>query len=174
MRRRAHPVLLGEAHVATGEAAGTPAETDELGTGEVVMGAGRLSIARRIEPDQYSLPFSPTQLERIDDALVLSSRSTGLEFAIYLGDLGAETRVRAEQIHSTLGEYASPGVLIAVSPGQRTFEIITGDEAYQRVPDRSCQLAAMSMMASFQEGELTEGLVSALRMLADAAGQQHG
>ncbi|MHA6802755.1 DUF5130 family protein [Salinifilum ghardaiensis] len=159
--------------MATGEVAGGPAQSDaEPGSGEAVMDAGRLSIARRVEPDAYRLPFSPTQLERIDEALVLSSRSTGLEFAIYLGGLGEDSRARAEELHAGLGEYASPGVLIAVSPGQRTFEIVTGEEAHRRITDRSCQLAAMSMMASFQEGELTEGLVSGLRMLADAAGQR--
>lgn len=158
--------------MATGETGNLPSKTaEELTTGEVMTATGRLSIARRVEPERDRPPFSPTQLERIDDALVLSSRTTGLEFAIYLGDLGAETRKRAGDLHASLGELASRGVLIAVSPGQRTFEIITGEEAHRRVADRSCQLAAMSMMASFQEGELVEGIVSALRMLADAAGQ---
>ena len=155
--------------MATGEITGT-SEPSELGAGEALTATGRLSIARKVEPERPKLPFSPGQLSRLDEALTLSSRTTGLEFAIYLGDLGEDTRQSAEEIHANLGARAPEGVLIAVSPGQRKFEIVTGEEAHRRIPDRSCQLAAMSMVATFKEGELVDGMVSALRMLADTAG----
>jgi hypothetical protein len=141
-----------------------------LGEGEVEQ--GRLSIARRVEGNRPRLPFSPSELSRVDEALGIASRTTGLEFAIYLGDLGEDTRKTAEEIHASLGGRASIGVLVAVSPGQRQLEIVTGEEAHRRIPDRNCQLAAMSMVASFKEGELVDGLVSGLQMLADAAGTQ--
>jgi hypothetical protein len=156
--------------VATGEVTSTSAVDRELEAGEAVMSTGRLSIARRVEPEHPRLPFSPGQLERLDEALVLSSRSTGLHFAIYLGELTEPTRGRAEELHASLAESAATAVVLAVSPGQRCVEIVTGEEAHRRVPDRSCQLAVMSMVASFKEGELIEGLISALRMLSDAAG----
>ncbi|GAA4613521.1 DUF5130 family protein [Saccharopolyspora hordei] len=156
--------------MATGEIARQAADERDLGLGEAVTDTGRLSIARRVEPDRPALPFSPSQLARLDEALTLSSRSTGLEFAIYLGGLGEDTRKQAEELHASLGPRASEGVLIAVSPGQRVFEIVTGEEAHRRIPDRSCQLAAMSMVASFKEGEYVDGLISALRMLSDTAG----
>lgn len=156
--------------MATGEIS---TEAAEQGPGETLMAAGRLSVARHIEPDRPRLPFSPGQLAQLDEALTVSSRSTGLEFAIYLGDLGEETRQRAEQLHAGLGARVAEGVLIAVSPAQQVFEIITGERAFQRIPDRSCQLAAMSMVASFREDELLEGLISGLRMLSDAAGSRH-
>lgn len=155
--------------MATGEVS---TGSEERGRGEVLMDAGRLSVARRIEPDRPALPFSPGQLSQLDDALTVSSRSTGLEFAVYLGDLGEEARQRAEQLHAGLGVRAAEGVLIAVSPAQQAFEIITGEQAFQRIPDRSCQLAAMSMVASFREDELLEGIISGLRMLSDAAGSR--
>lgn len=144
-----------------------------LESGEAMMATGRLSIARRVEPGQPKLPFTPSQLSQLDEALTLSSRSTGLEFAIYLGELGEQPRETTEDLHANLGARAAEGVLIAVSPGERQLEIVTGEEAYRRVPDRSCQLAVMSMVASFKEGELAEGLISALRMLSDAAGHAH-
>ncbi|SDQ77017.1 DUF5130 family protein [Actinopolyspora saharensis] len=158
--------------MAAGEMAKTPTNTDpdELEPGHALTAGGRLSIARRIEPERPKLPFSPGQLARLDEALTLSTRTTGLEFAIYLGDLGEDTRERAEQVHADLGERAPHGVLIAVSPAQRKVEIVTGEHSYRRVPDRSCNLAVMNMVASFKEGDLIEGLVSALRMLSDAAG----
>ena len=160
--------------MATGEIAGASAvpQEEELEVGEALMPSGRLSIARRVEPERPRLPFSPSQLARLDEALTLSSRATGLEFAIYLGGLGDDTREFAEQLHANLGARAPEGVLLAVSPGQRQIEIVTGDDAYRRIPDRTCKLAVMSMVASFKEGELIEGLISALRMLSDAAGTQ--
>ncbi len=157
--------------MATGEIAGTPAEAQrDLDVGEATMATGRVSIARRVEPERPRLPFSPGQLARLDEALTLSTRTTGLEFSIYLGEFAEETREWVEELHGTLRDRASEGVLIALSPGQRRVEIVTGEEAYRRLPDRSCKLAVMSMVASFKEGELIEGLISGLRMLSDAAG----
>lgn len=159
--------------MATGEITGnSAAESQELELGEALMSTGRLSIARRVVPEQQRLPFSQSQLSRLDDALTLSTRSTGLEFAVYLGDLTESTRDRAAELHASLGSRAEEGVLLAVSPGQRKIEIVTGEESQRRIPDRSCQLAVMSMVASFKEGEIINGLISALRMLADTAGTQ--
>lgn len=146
---------------------------DDLEVGEALMSTGRLSIARHVKPERPKLPFTPGQLSRLDEALAVSSRSTGLEFAIYLGDLGESSREYAEQLHTNLGASASQGVLLTVSPAQHQIEIVTGEEAHRRIPDRTCRLVVMAMVASFKEGELIEGLISALRMLSDAAGTQY-
>jgi len=161
--------------VATGEVqtSDRSAAEQELRVGEVVMGSGRLSVARRVEPDQQRLPFGPAQLGRVDEALALSTRSTGLEFGIYLGELGENSREQAEQLHAALGDRAPAGVLVAVSPGERKAEIVTGEEAQRRIRDRSCQLAMMSMVASCKENEILEGIIEALRMLSDAAGAKY-
>ncbi len=157
--------------MATGEIAGTPAEAQrDLDVGEATMATGRVSIARRVEPERPRLPFSPGQLARLDEALTLSTRTTGLEFSIYLGEFAEETREWVEELHGTLRDRASEVVHIALSPVQRREESVTGEEEYRRLPDRSCKLAVMSMVASFKEGELIEGLISGLRMLSDAAG----
>ncbi|GAB3694859.1 DUF5130 family protein [Saccharopolyspora tripterygii] len=156
--------------MAPGEITGQSADAGQLSAGEARMPTGRISVARRVEPERPRLPFSTGELSQLDEAMAVASRSTGLEFAVYLGDLGEDTRKQAEELHANLGSQAPDGVLIAVSPGQRKFEIVTGEEAFRRIPDRSCQLAAMSMVASFKEDELIDGLVSAVRMLADAAG----
>ena len=145
-------------------------EDPEHGYAAAVTASGRVSVARVRRPAKSELPFTPVQLARLDEALTLSSRATGLHFGVYLGDLGADTRAGAEALHATTST-ASETVLIAVSPGQRKVEIVTGDEAARRLPDRACNLAVMSMVASFKEGDLTGGLVSALRMLSDQAGR---
>ena len=147
------------------------AEDPEHGYAAAVTASGRISIARVRQPARPELPFSPVQLARLDEALTLSSRVTGLNFGVYLGDLGEDTRATAESLHTTHGPAASESVLIAVSPGQRRVEIVTGEEAARRLPDRACNLAVMSMVASFKEGDLIGGLVSALRMLSDQAGR---
>jgi Domain of unknown function (DUF5130) len=143
----------------------------DYGPGAALMTSGRVSIARMIKPLPPTVPFSPVQLARLDEAITLSSRATGLDFSVYLGELGESTRDTAESLHASMGERAaSDAVLIAVSPGQRVVEIVTGEESHRRLSDRSCKLAVMSMVASFKEGDLIGGLVSALRMLTDQAG----
>ncbi|MCT2586865.1 DUF5130 family protein [Actinophytocola sp. S1-96] len=146
------------------------AEDPEHGYGAVVTASGRVSVAREYSPAVSEVPFNTVQLSRLDEALTLSARSTGLGFSVYLGDLGEDTRSRAEELHASSGENAASAVLLAVSPGQRKVEIVTGAESTRRLPDRACNLAVMSMVASFKEGDLVGGLVSGLRMLSDQAG----
>ncbi|MBK1786370.1 DUF5130 family protein [Prauserella cavernicola] len=143
--------------------------TDEQ-PGSVVTASGRVSVARMYEPAAPSGPFTTAQLARLDEALTLASRESGLEFSIYLGELGSESRKGAEQLHDSLGERGDKAVLIAVSPGERVVEVVTGGDAVHRLPDRGAKLAVMSMVASFKEGDLIGGLVSGLRMLTDTAG----
>nr|WP_226363967.1 DUF5130 family protein [Pseudonocardia abyssalis] len=143
---------------------------ENLPTGAVVTSSGRVSAAEVfVEPSVEDHPFTPVQLTRLDEALTLASRETGLRFSVYLGDLGAEPTARAAELH---GELPGSGeaVLVAVSPEQRVVEVLTGAEARVRLPDRGAKLAVMSMIASFREGDLVGGLLSGLRMLADQAG----
>jgi hypothetical protein len=112
-------------------------------------------------------PFSATQLARLDEALTLSSRETGLTFSVYVGEFHAPTRAHAEALFEKLTDSS---VLVAVSPGQRALHIVTGPESAKRLPNRSCALAALAMRAAFTNGELTGGIVTGLRMLADSAG----
>jgi uncharacterized protein DUF5130 len=157
--------------------AGTPGqlleEDPEHGHSAVVTASGRISVAREHRQSPPELPFSSVQLARLDEALTLSARSTGLGFSVYLGDLGEDTRVEAEALHASSGESASSVVLIAVSPAQRRVEVVTGADSSRRLPDRACNLAVMSMVASFKEGDLIGGLVGGLRMLSDQAGPRH-
>ncbi|APU13656.1 MULTISPECIES: DUF5130 family protein [Actinoalloteichus] len=145
----------------------------DLGLGAVVTSTGRVSVARRLTRDEEpALPFTPSQLARLDEALTLAGRSTGLDFSIYLGGLGEDSRARAEELHASIGFAARDAVLIAVSPAGRVVELVTGFEAARRVPNRGCKLAVMSMVASFKEGDLVGGLLSGLRMLSDQAGNE--
>ena len=68
---------------------------------ELVAGADRevtdfTAVAGRRTPG----PFTPRQLSRLDEALTLSSRETGLEFSVWVGQLEEPTREHAERLHA--------------------------------------------------------------------------
>ena len=121
-------------------------------------------------PEVLDGPFSTRQLLRIDEALRLVERGTGLIFTIYVGELDEPVRQHAEKLHGQLAEPAR-SLLVAISPNQRILEIVTGPEARKRIPDRDAKLAALSMVAAFGGGDLTGGLISGLDQLASRAGK---
>jgi len=131
--------------------------------------AGEPSTGPAGRPEVLEGPFSTRQLLRIDEAMRLADRSTGLTFSVYVGDLDEPVRGHAEKL---LGQLANPArsVLVAVSPNQRALEIVTGAETRRRIPDRSAKLAALSMAAAFSGGDLAGGLVSGLSQLVEQAG----
>jgi Domain of unknown function (DUF5130) len=115
-------------------------------------------------------PFSFQDLARLDEALTMSSRETGLRFTLYVGDLGTDTRATAEDLHARSGGDVTNSVLVALSPGQRVLEIVTGTAAARRLPDRACALAVLSMTNRLGSGDLVGAIVNGLRQLSDAAG----
>ncbi|TKJ33936.1 DUF5130 family protein [Blastococcus sp. CCUG 61487] len=134
--------------------------------------ATRYTAANVIDEEiHHDHVFSFRELARIDEALTMSSRETGLRFTLYIGDLGTPTRARAEELHAYSGGDTTEAVLIAVSPGQRVVEVVTGAAAARRLPDRACALAVLSMTTSFAGGDLVGGIVNGLRQLADQAGR---
>ncbi|MBN6037336.1 DUF5130 family protein [Amycolatopsis sp. 195334CR] len=163
---------MGAGELTHGGASAAEVDERDLPTGTVVLPTGRITAAKMYEPAGPNGPFSAVQLARLDEALTLASRETGLDFSVYLGELGEDTRAAAERLHASTGEGATRAVLIAVSPGERVVEVVTGELAFQRLPDRGAKLAVMSMVASFKEGDLVGGLVSGLRMLTDQAGPE--
>lgn len=127
---------------------------------------------RKVGPVGASIPQPLTnrQLEFLDEVITAAERFTGLRFSAYLGDLGQDTRPGAEALHAGLGADAPMAVLLAVSPGQRVVEVITGSEAARRITDRSARLAVLAVVAAAADGDLSGALVNGLRTLADQAG----
>ncbi|NJC73726.1 DUF5130 family protein [Planosporangium thailandense] len=134
------------------------------------MTVGEQDVRPTERPEVLDGPFNTRQLLRLDEALRLADRGTGLTFSVYVGELDEPVRGHAEKLH---GQLADPdhSILIAVSPNQRLLEIVTGAEARRRIPDRAAKLAALSMAASFGGGDLAGGLVSGLAQLTDQAGK---
>jgi hypothetical protein len=142
-------------------------------SGEVVVSrdADREFTVPRIGAVVRDRPFKSSQLSRIDEALTLASRETGLTFSVYVGPLPGDSRATANAMFERLAaDHRSP-VLVAVSPAQRRLEIVTGGVSADRIPNRIAALAALTMRASFTSGDLTGGIVNGLRQLADGAGE---
>jgi len=161
------PGEVADSHAgATAWEAGGPGSDHGAG----VVSFTRVSVARHLSAQTPALPFTPQQLTRLDEALTFAGRETGVAFSVYLGELETDSRAHAEQMLAGLGANAPESVLIAVSPGARVVELVTGSVVSRRITDRAARLAVTAMVASFREGDLAGGLVSALRMLADQAG----
>jgi hypothetical protein len=115
-------------------------------------------------------PLTTGQLELLDDVIREAERFTGLRFSVYLGDLGANTAASAESLLDGLGPDAPYAVLLAVSPGQRVVEVVTGPEAARRVSDRAARLAVLGVVSACTDGDIGGALVTGVRILADQAG----
>lgn len=149
--------------MASGEIA-TIKEAD-LPVGWAITSSGRLSGVT--EPGALSVryPFPTKQLVFLDDALTYGSRASGARFAVYIGDLGADTAARAREI---LAEVPTPNnaVLVAVSPDQHAIEVIYGSEVRGRGAESVAPLGVAAAASAFQEGDLLDGLISAVRVLS--------
>jgi uncharacterized membrane protein YgcG len=114
--------------------------------------------------------------ERIATAIDRARAENGLDISVMVGDLElddpAQFRAGAERLHAALGERSGTAVLIVVAPGQRRVEVVTGPGIRRRVPDRVAALSVLSMTTAFTGGDLSGGVVDAIRQIADAAGRR--
>jgi uncharacterized membrane protein len=62
-------------------------------------------------------------------------------------------------------------VLIAVSPNDHAVEVRSGRDVAERANDRVCQLGVTAASSSLRQGELIDGLISAVRVRAAAIGR---
>jgi uncharacterized membrane protein len=115
-------------------------------------------------------PLSPREHRRVERAVALAERVTGLEFCVYLGMSGDDSRAHAEAVFAEAGLHERPAVLILVAPLQRRVEVVTSPAVMHRVSDRDCGLAVMGMVSSFAVGDIAGGICDGLRRLAEAAG----
>jgi hypothetical protein len=154
---------LEAAQVASGEIA--TREPAELPRGWVVTSSGRISGVT--EPGEMSLsyPFPVKDLVRMDDALKFGSRRAKARFAVYIGDLGADTAATARDI---LAKVPTPNnaVLLAVSPNQKAIEVVYGSEVQGRGIEEAAPLGVKAAAASFNYGNLIAGLISAIKVMS--------
>lgn len=95
---------------------------------------------------------------------------TGLQFCVYLGPTGEDSRAHAEELFTRAGLQTRPAVLMLVAPPQRRVEVLTAPEVRSRVDDATCARAVADMTTRFAEGKLAEGILAGLDDLVRAAG----
>ena len=148
------------------------AEVD-LPYGYALTTSGRISGVT--EPGELSVhyPFPTMDLVVLDDALKFGSRAAKARFAVYLGDLGADTAATAREI---LARVPTPdnAVLLAVSPNQKAIEVVYGSAVNGRGIEEAAPLGVSAAAASFKEGNLIDGLISAVRVLSAGVSPGHG
>lgn len=142
----------------------------ELPHGSVVTSSGRVSGVHEAGAMFKEAPFSDDERLAMDNVLTEATRATKVRFTVYIGDLGADPTAGADAVFSATPE-AARSVLIAVSPNDKAIEVRSGHEVADRANDRVCQLGATAALSSFRQGELIDGLVSAVRVMAAAIGR---
>jgi Domain of unknown function (DUF5130) len=151
------------AQVASGELA--PLKKGDLPLGFVITSSGRISGVT--QPGDVSLhyPFPTTDLVTLDDALTYGTRASKARMAVYIGDLGNDTAARAREI---LADVPTPNdaVLLAVSPNQRVIEVVYGESVKGRGVESAAPLGVAAAAASFKDGNLMDGLISAVRVIS--------
>jgi len=153
--------------VASGDHGGAVATVDaeNLPKGWGVTTSGRLSGVT--EPGVLSVqyPFPTKDLVTLDDALTYGTRQAKARFAVYIGDLGSDTAARAREL---LAKVPTPdnAVLLAVSPDQHAIEVVYGADLRGRGAESVAPLGVSAAAAAFKEGNLIDGLVSAVRVMS--------
>lgn len=145
----------------------TKATAAVLPRGSVETVSGRISGVT--EPGALSVhyPFPIKDLVTLDDALTYGSRTSKARFAAYIGDLGADTNAGAREVFAKVPT-PEEAVLIAVSPDQHVVEVVYGNELKGRGAESAADLGVAAAVASFKEGNLIDGLVSAVRVMSAA------
>jgi hypothetical protein len=112
--------------------------------------------------------LSPGERRRIERAVEVAERLSGLTFSVYLGPSEEDARPYAERLHGALPSPES-SVLVFCDPEFRVLEIVTGSEVRRVLDDFDCRLAAASMQTSFQAGDIVGGLVNGVQQLGQSA-----
>src|SRR5471030_3093874 len=100
--------------------------------------------AREVAQVPAGEAFSERQQDDVVRAIRLARKQSQLPVSVYVGTLEGDSRAVALQLHRALGADAEQTVLVAVDPGARRVEIVTGKEVRRRLDDRSAGLAAMT------------------------------
>ncbi len=151
--------------MASGEVATRQSAELALPPGFVVTTSGRVSGVTEPGAISVTYPFAVKDLVRLDDALKYGSRAAQARFAVYVGDLGADTAAGARDV---LAKVPTPNnaVLLAVSPDQKAIEVVYGSEVQGRGIEESAPLGVKAAAASFNYDNLIGGLVSAIKVMS--------
>ncbi|MGE5694951.1 MAG: DUF5130 domain-containing protein [Candidatus Sericytochromatia bacterium] len=140
-------------------------EASSLPIGTVITSSGRISSVTQPGELSVDYPFPTIELVTLDDALTYGTRASNARMAVYIGDLGDDPALRAREL---LAQVPTPNdaVLLAVSPNQRAVEVVYGENVKGRGAESAAPLGVAAATAAFKEGNLMDGLISAVRVLS--------
>jgi hypothetical protein len=154
--------------VASGELVRSTIDEDALPFGAALTSSGRVSIAHEFGTNSPAhLPFETPDLVALDVALTEATRATQIRFNVYIGDLGSDVAAGADDVFPGTPD-AIRSILIAVDPNNKAIEIRTGARVADRATDRVAQLGITAAVGPFRDGNLVDGLVSSIRVMAAA------
>lgn len=110
--------------------------------------------------------FNATERFQLEDAIRAAEQLTRFEFSVFVGRAEGDPRAFATQLHNTLVAPAR-SILILVDPEARALEIVTGGEVRRVLSDTEVEHTALAMQSSFAAGELLDGLLRGVTMLAE-------
>ena len=113
------------------------------------------------------VPFTTNQIAMLEKVLYRARKATGVDFAIYVGPM-PEGRESAVDLHR-LFQQPELSVLVAIDPGERALEIVTGVTVREFLDDQSCRLACLTMNSRFALGDLASGLRDGINVLSEHA-----
>jgi len=137
----------------------------ELPPGFVVTSSGRISGVTQPGELSVDYPFPTMDLVTLDDALTYGSRAAKARMAVYIGDLGEDTAARAREIMARVPT-PNDALLLAVSPNQRAIEVVYGAGVKGRGAESVAPLGVAAAASAFREGNLMDGLISAVRVMS--------
>lgn len=154
--------------MASGELVKSNIDEADLPFGAALTSSGRVSAAHEFGTKSPAhLPFETPDLVALDDALSEATRATQIRFNIYIGDLGDNVAEGADAVFPGTPD-AIRSILIAVDPNNKAIEIRTGRRVSDRATDRVAQLGITAATGPFRDGNLIDGLVSSVRVMAAA------
>ncbi|MEU1985886.1 DUF5130 domain-containing protein [Nocardia sp. NPDC019395] len=142
----------------------------DLPHGYALTSSGRVSGVHEAGGVFKEAPFDNNERLAVDNVLTEATRATKVRFNIYIGDLGPDAGAAVDALFPTTPE-AARSVLIAVSPNDHSVEVRSGKDVADRANDRVCQLGVTAALSSLRQGELIDGLISAVRVMAAAIGR---
>lgn len=154
--------------MASGELVKSDVNVEDLPFGAALTSSGRVSVAHEFGTKSPAhLPFATQDLVALDVALSEATRATQIRFNVYIGDLGDDVAAGANEVFPGTPD-AIRSILIAVDPNNKAIEIRTGRRVSDRATDRVAQLGITAAVGPFRDGNLIDGLVSSVRVMAAA------
>lgn len=142
----------------------------DLPHGYALTSSGRVSGVHEAGDVFKEAPFDNNERLAMDNVLTEATRATKVRFNVFIGDLGPDAGAAVDALFPTTPE-AARSVLIAVSPNDHSVEVRSGKDVADRANDRVCQLGVTAALSSLRQGELIDGLISAVRVMSAAIGR---